>query len=68
MSWLKRQYRRLGLRRRCEDPPDENLRTLIEVCLCVCIAMSLYFLLLSSQFWILLTAYVVTDQCGGSCF
>ena len=31
MSWLKRQLKRLGLKRRSPDPPDETVKTLIEV-------------------------------------
>ncbi|XP_065887587.1 uncharacterized protein [Dysidea avara] len=30
MSWLKRQLKRLGLKRRSPDPPDETVKTLIE--------------------------------------
>ncbi|XP_065890189.1 uncharacterized protein [Dysidea avara] len=29
MSWLKRQLRRLRLKRRCPDPPEESVKTII---------------------------------------
>ena len=31
MSWLKRQLQRLGLKRHIPDPPEDTVRTLIEV-------------------------------------
>ena len=31
MSWLKRKFRKLGLKKRCPDPTDDNIRALIEV-------------------------------------
>ena len=31
LSWLKRQYRRLGLKRRCVDPTAGEIRALIQV-------------------------------------
>ena len=31
MSWLKRQLRRLRLKRRCPDPPEESVKTIIVV-------------------------------------
>jgi len=33
MTWLKRQLRRLGLKRRVPDPPEDTMKTLIEVSL-----------------------------------
>ena len=33
MSWLKRQYRRLGLKRRTSDPAEETVKALLEVSL-----------------------------------
>ena len=31
LSWIKRQYRRLGLKKRCISPPDETIVMLIKV-------------------------------------
>ena len=31
MSWLKRQFRKLGLKRRTTDPPEDTLKALIQV-------------------------------------
>ena len=31
LSWLKHQYRRLGLKRRCVDPTAGEIRALIQV-------------------------------------
>ena len=31
MSWLKRKFRKLGLKRRESDPPEESIKALIQV-------------------------------------
>ncbi len=31
MSWLKRKLRKLGLKKRCPDPPEEEIKALIQV-------------------------------------
>jgi len=35
MTWLKGELRRLGLKRRRPDPPQNTVKTLIEVCMSV---------------------------------